>query len=173
MISYRAPGPEDAEALACLARETFHETFAHLYDPVNLNAFYDTHKTPEAAAQAIADPKVRILVAEEDGAMIAYCKIGFEASFVDYPAQGKKLVELKELYVRSSHQGGGVSKHLMAWALDVVQAAHPDEMILSVWSENHKAKAFYRKHGFDWVVNTHFMVGNHRDDEFLFMKPMK
>ncbi len=173
MIGYRVPGLDDALALANLARETFHETFAQLYAPEDLNAFYARSKTQEAAALAIADQRSPILVAEHAGELVAYCKVSLDACFEDYPAPGKKLVELKELYVRSSHQGSGVARHLMLWALETTGAAEPDEMVLSVWSGNHKAQAFYRKHGFDWVADTHFMVGNQRDEEFLFMRTMQ
>ncbi len=170
MIGFRAPQAKEAAALATLARETFIETFGHLYSSEDLTAFLEAHKTPEAVAGALADPKSCFRVAEADGELIGYCKIGLAPTFEDWPAQGRRQIELKELYIRSGHQGSGVAATLMAWAVEVARESGAEEMVLSVWSGNAKAQYFYRKHGFDWVADTHFMVGNQRDEEFLFAR---
>ena len=170
-VTYRAAKAEDAAALAALARETFVETFGHLYRPEDLNAFLDEHKTESAWDKALADPQSRVRVAEEDGALVGYCKVGLVPT-LDYECAGKRVSELKELYVRSTHQGAGMAPVLMDWALDVARDAASDEMILSVWSENIRAQRFYKRYGFDWHADTYFMVGSHRDDEHLYLKVM-
>lgn len=170
-VTYRAGVVADAAALAALARETFVETFGHLYRPEDLNAFLEEHKTEPAWAAALADRDVHVRVAEADGQMVGYCKIGLVPT-LDYDCAGKRVSELKELYIRSTHQGAGIAPVLMDWALEQARAAQSDEMILSVWSENARAQRFYRRYGFAWVADTYFMVGSHRDDEHLYMKPM-
>lgn len=170
-VSYRAARAEDAAALAALARETFVETFGHLYRPEDLSAFLDEHKTEAAWTQTLADPHARVRVAEDGGVLVGYCKIGLVPT-LDYDCAGKTVAELKELYFRETHQGTGMAPVLMDWALDQARAAKADEMILSVWSENVRAQRFYKRYGFDWVADTFFMVGSHRDDEHLYMKVM-
>ena len=40
-------------------------------------------------------------------------------------------------------------------------------VLLSVWSQNHRAQAFYLKHGFEKIAEFKFPVGETLDDEFL------
>jgi ribosomal protein S18 acetylase RimI-like enzyme len=170
-VSYRAARVEDASALAALARETFVETFGHLYRPEDLDAFLDEHKTDAAWAKALADPQSRTRVTEDGGVLVGYCKVGLVPT-LDYDCAGKRVSELKELYIRATHQGAGLAPVLMDWALEQARETASDEMILSVWSENIRAQRFYKRYGFDWIADTFFMVGNHRDDEHLYLKVM-
>ncbi len=172
MITTRSPLVSEITALATLGRETFVETFAHLYDAHDLNAFLDRCYSVEGVTSDFHNPHYRYQVASKGDDMIGYCKIGFSPTFDDYDVGGKAVVELKQLYVSSDFQGEGVAPVLMDWALHQATAHGAEEMVLSVWSGNERAQRFYRRYGFDWVADTHFMVGNHRDDEFLFMKPM-
>ena len=92
-VSYRAARVEDASALAALARETFVETFGHLYRPEDLDAFLDEHKTDAAWAKALADPQSRTRVAEDGGVLVGYCKVGLVPT-LDYDCAGKRVSEL-------------------------------------------------------------------------------
>jgi diamine N-acetyltransferase len=169
---YRVPEAADAAALATLARDSFVETFAHLYAPEDLNAFLDTSRRPEVILEGLANPMSRYLVVEDAGKMVGYCKMGLNPVFEDYDPEGRRVVELKELYILAMHQGTGIAQKLMDWALEVAREHKADEVVLSVWSGNAKGQRFYQKHGFSWLADTYFMVGNQRDEEFLFMRPM-
>jgi ribosomal protein S18 acetylase RimI-like enzyme len=170
MIAYRAARPDEAGALAELARDTFVETFGSLYSAEDLDAFLSAYKTPVWMARALADADKRIHVAVEDDRLIGYCIVAFTSS-LDYDLAGKKVVELSQLYLPNAYQGKGIAKALMDWALE--QARDADEMILSVWSGNERAQRFYQKYGFAWIADTVFMVGAHRDEEFLYRKQMR
>ncbi len=170
-ISYRPPRTDEAEALAALGLETFVETFGHLYSAENLALFVEQSYTPAAIRAEMANPERRYRVAEEDGRLIGYCKIGFDRT-LDYDAGGRKIAELKQLYIYASHQGRGVAQHLTDWAVDQARAAGAEALLLSVYHDNVRAQRFYAKNGFDHVADTYFMVGNHRDDEYLYLKPL-
>jgi diamine N-acetyltransferase len=172
MIVYRKPLDSEISALADLGRDTFVDTFGHLYTSEDLSAFLGHAYSLASVTADFLNPDICYFIAEEDGALIGYCKIGLAPHFADYDVAGKSVVELKQLYIRSGHQGGGIAPVLMDWALNEASARNADEMVLSVWSQNERAQRFYRRYGFDWIANTFFMVGTHRDDEFLFMKPM-
>lgn len=167
MIQYRSAVPEDAEALAELGRTSFVDAFGHLYSAEDLNTFLESTYTPEVAATDIANPMRLFRIAESDGAMVGYCKLGFDKS-LDYEAGDRRVVELKQLYLRGKQTGTGIGGALMNWALAEARDRGFDEVVLSVWSENHGAQRFYRKHGFEKVGDTIFMVGKQRDEEFLF-----
>jgi diamine N-acetyltransferase len=167
-ISYRTPKPCEAAALADLARTTFCDTFAHLYTPDDLALFLDAHKTEAVFARTLSDGRHIFRVAEQDGRMVGYCKLGLDATLLDLPPGWEGGIELKELYLAQGAQGAGVGPALMDWALAEARAARAPVIILSVWSENFRAQRFYERYGFSHIADTYFMVGTHRDDEFLF-----
>lgn len=167
MVLLRTPDAVDASALAKLGRDTFVETFGHLYSAEDLNSFLDQTFAVDAVAADIADPARALLVAEDETGLIGYCKLGFTVS-LDYDPGDRRAMELKQLYVRESAIGSGLGARLMQWALDQARARGFDMIILSVWSENFRAQRFYQRHGFAKIGDTIFMVGNHRDEEFLY-----
>jgi diamine N-acetyltransferase len=167
-IIYRTPAPSEAATLAELSRTTFCDTFAHLYSAEDLNAFLDTHKTEAAFSRTLTDGRHIFQVAEQGGVLVGYCKLGLDGSLPGLPKGWRDGIELKELYLSSSVQGAGVGPALMAWAMDEAQARNAPTMVLSVWSGNDRAQRFYRKRGWQHIADTFFMVGNHRDDEYLY-----
>lgn len=172
MITYRAPSPHEAAALADLGRNSFVETFGHLYRSEDLNAFLEDTYAPDGVRAQVESPRYIFRVAEEDGQLVGYCKLGLDVS-LDYDPGEKTVVELKQLYLMATHQGVGVARALMDWAIAEAEARAADEIILSVWAENARAQRFYQKYGFEWIADTYFMVGSHRDEEFLYAKKMK
>ena len=58
----------------------------------------------------------------------------------------------------------------MSAAFDWLNQAYPGPIWIGVWSENHRAQAIYSRAGFSKVGDYHFMVGDHRDDEYIFRR---
>jgi diamine N-acetyltransferase len=172
VIAYRDATPEDAGPLASLARETFDEAFGYLYAPEDLAAFFKQAKTPEALARWIADPRGRVRIAEADGRMIGYCIVGLRSK-LDHRIEGRRVVDLDQLYIRASHHGAGVAQQLMAWAMEQAEAENADDLVLSVYSGNERGMAFYRKLGFTYLRDATFTVGKQVDAEYLYVKSLK
>lgn len=166
MINYRPAKSEDVPALSELGRTSFVDAFGHLYSVGNLNRFLKQSYSQPVVEAELADPARLFRIAERDGLMVGYCKIGFDVT-LDHDSGGRKVMELKQLYLRGSETGSGVGATLMAWALDEARARGFQDVILSVWSENHGAQRFYARHGFEKIGDTIFMVGDHRDEEYL------
>lgn len=162
---YRAPGSDDADALAALGRATFIETFGRLYARDDLEAFLTRAFGPAGLPRELADPLFDFRVAEADGRMLAYAKLGPLRVPVD--ARGRRAVELRQLYVLKPWQGSGVSQELMHWALARARARGAQDLFLSVYAENWRAQRFYAGFGFVEVGTYKFMVGNHADDELI------
>lgn len=171
MIAYRAPRADEAEALAVLARDTFDEAFGALYKPADLAAFYAEWKTAEAFARWIADPRVHLRVAYDDGTPIGYAMAGLD-QMLDYDPGPRRAVELKQLYSLARYHGSGVAHALMDWVVQVARQAQADEIVLSVYSGNARGHAFYAKHGFAKVADTIFVVGEQVDAEYLYVKTL-
>jgi ribosomal protein S18 acetylase RimI-like enzyme len=165
----RAATPADVPALARLARDSFVAAFGQMYSAADLAAFLAAHKSEAATAALVDDPEGLLQVAERDGAMIAYCKIGFHCGWPDH-ARGSRVMELKQLYAAAEATGGGVGSRLMDWAMAQFAARGADEIQLSVWSGNHRAQRFYARYGFEKVADVTFQVGAQTDAEFLFAR---
>ena len=55
----------------------------------------------------------------------------------------------------------------MDWVLAEARAARRDELYLSVFTDNHRAKRFYARYGFEAVGPYDFMVGSHADEDII------
>jgi ribosomal protein S18 acetylase RimI-like enzyme len=166
-INYRAATTADIDALAQLARISFVDAFGHLYRAEDLQMFVDrTYATATIAAE-MANPQRLYRLAECDGALVGYCKLGLATSFA-HDLSPRRVIDLAQLYLHRDMTGKGVGDALMQWALQEARDRGYDDMLLSVYSENFGAQRFYHRYGFAKYADTFFMVGNHRDDEFLY-----
>lgn len=162
-IAYRDAGPADAATLAALGRATFTETFGHLYTPENLAAFLETHSVEHWRAE-LSDLRFRVRLAEECGRAAAYAKLGPPS----LPFEIRRpCVELRQFYVLKPWHGRGVASELMRWALAEARAQGAEELYLSVFVDNHRARRFYERHRFEVIGSYHFMVGTHADDDLI------
>lgn len=162
--------PEDAPAVAALGREAFCAAFAHLYCAQDLDGFLAASHSPAKAAVEIADPAMRVhLAIGEDGALLGFCKLVLACGWPDH-ARAERVIELKQLYTDPAATGRGIGAALMEWALAQAATEKAGEMQLSVWSENDGAQRFYARYGFEKMADIHFMVGQQRDEEFLFAR---
>jgi GNAT superfamily N-acetyltransferase len=163
MISYRDGTPDDAPAIGALFRQGFIDTFGHIYDPKDLAAFFEKF-TQAAWRSELADPDFAFRLAEEDGALAGYAKI----SSVSLPvAPAGPAAELRQLYVLKRWHGTGIARTLMEWVVAQAYARGAETLYLSVFTENHRARSFYARHGFEEVRPYVFMVGNHADQDII------
>lgn len=162
--------PEDVDALAALGRKAFCAAFAHLYGEADLNAFLLASHAPAKVRAEIADPGMRVQVAlANDGTLAGFCKLVMACGWPEH-ARAAPAVELKQLYTDPAATGRGIGAALMDWALYTATGHGAGEMQLSVYSDNPGAQRFYARYGFAKVADIHFMVGNQRDEEYLFAK---
>ncbi len=162
-ILYRIAGPDDAALLADLFRRSFTETFGHLYRSDDLAAFLDRHSQDEWRNQ-LGDPRFAVRLAEAGETPAGYAKLG--PLSLPYEPRGE-AIELKQLYVLRPWHGQGIAQALMQWVLAQARASGGDELILSVFVDNRRARRFYERYGFEHVGNYAFMVGNHEDEDLI------
>jgi len=163
MISFRNAGPADAESLADLGRRTFVETFGHLYKPEDLSLFLENHSADRWRGE-LSDPALVVRLAEEEGVAAAYAKLGPPSLPFEPRAP---CIELRQFYVLKPWHGSGVARELMEWSLAEARARGAKEMYLSVFVDNHRARRFYERYGFEFVQPYAFMVGSHADEDHI------
>lgn len=162
-ITYRNATAADAGLMARIGPESFTETFGHLYTPENLAAFLVNHSEANWCGE-LADPRFAVRIAEEDGAAIGFAKLGPPS--LPFEVEGP-TAELRQLYVLKPWQGAGVASALMAWVLDEARRRGAAQLFLSVFIDNHRARAFYARYGFEAVGSYAFMVGSHADEDVI------
>jgi ribosomal protein S18 acetylase RimI-like enzyme len=163
-VTVRRATPDDAETLTALGRETFADTFAHLYPPEDLAAFQAEAHTPERYAAWALDPAYGLWIADAGGEAIGYALAG--PCHLPHPEVTPDCGELWRIYVRKDTQGTGLGKRLMDKTLDWLTRPGRD-LWIGVWSENHKAQQLYYRYGFEKVGEYEFPVGKQRDHEFI------
>jgi len=162
-FAYRDADAADAAALALFAERTFVETFGHLYPPEDLSAYVGAKYQTHVIAAEIADAETRYVLALRDGAIVGYSKLGV----VDMDVDATDALELHRLYVDTSVKGAGVAKTLMDDGLAWARGKGARVMFLSVWENNTRAQAFYKRYGFEHVKEHKFMVGRVADRDFI------
>jgi diamine N-acetyltransferase len=163
-VTYRTATLADAATLSSLGATTFVQTFGHLYSQANLDAFLVNH-SPESWAAELADRDFAVRIAESDGAAIGYAKLG--PPHLPFDAGARVATELRQLYVLPGWHGSGVAVALTDWIMTTARARGAQDIYLSVYTENPRAQAFYRRYGFVQVGAYQFMVGDHADEDVI------
>jgi ribosomal protein S18 acetylase RimI-like enzyme len=168
MTDIRIAQPADAEALSAFAEASFVHTFGHLYDPADLALFLSTWNPPERVRAQIADPAYEIaLVRGEAGAILGYIKMG-PLDFDLPPEQPTDdAVELHQIYLAHAAKGTGLATRLMDWGIAWARE-RASVLYLTVFTDNPRAQAVYRRYGFYDVGRNAFRVGNHVDEDRFF-----
>ena len=167
-ISYRTAAAADAAVLADIGARTFTATFGHLYSPENLAAFLENHTVAEWAAALAGTAAVRL--AEADGGAIGYARL--DELILPVDTGGRVPANLYQLYVDPEWHGRGVAAVLMDWVIATARAQGAQDLWLSVFTDNHRARAFYRRYGFIEVMPYKFMVGTQADDDIICRLPL-
>lgn len=160
-VAFRTATPADAALLAQIGARSFTATFGHLYSLENLTAFLTAH-TAEAWTAELTDARFVVRIGEADGAPAAYAKLG-PCKLPFTPPEG--AIELKQFYVLAPWHGSGVAAAMMDWVLAEARARGANEIYLSVFIDNHRARRFYEHYGFARVGAYAFMVGDHEDTD--------
>lgn len=159
----------DAAELCDFAWRVFVETFLEdlncAYPPADLAAFREESYRPHVYEKWIASEDYGVWIAEADGQKLGYA-VTCPCSF-DHALARPEAGELKRLYIAREGQGRGIAPAMLEVAVGRLRAQGRTPVMLSVWSENHRAQAFYMKHGFRKIAEFKFPVGETVDDEFL------
>jgi GNAT superfamily N-acetyltransferase len=167
-ITYRDATPGDAATLDRIFDTSFCDTFAHLYRPEDLETFLSGFGVADWEAQ-LRDPAFAVRIAEVEGVPVAYVKIGP----LKLPVEtSRRAMLLDQFYVLKEHHGVGIAHALMDWTLDEVRRRGAEELYLTVFVDNHRARRFYERYGFEAVGRYDFMVGSHADEDLIMRKDL-
>jgi GNAT superfamily N-acetyltransferase len=164
--SFRDGMPEDAAALDRIFDVTFSGTFGHLYRPEDLHAFLSGFTISDWERE-LGDGRYAYRIAEECGVPVGYAKLGPRKIPVE---PGGPALLLDQIYVLKEHHGTGIATGLMDWAIGEAKARGAEELYLTVFIENERARRFYGRYGFQDVGRYAFMVGEQADEDIILRK---
>jgi diamine N-acetyltransferase len=165
-VTFRDGRPGDAAALDRLFDTVFCDTFGHLYQPDDLGSFLTAYGVEDWAAD-LADPAYAFRIAESRGALVGYVKLGPNTLPVE--TDGPSIL-LDQFYVATEHHGAGIARELMDWAIGEAGRRGAAELYLTVYIDNHRARRFYDRYGFEPVGRYDFMVGSQADEDVIMRK---
>ena len=148
----RPARPDEAAALARLATVTLRGAFERDIPAVHLEPYLASSFTPAKTAAELSDPLVRLLVAEEAGALGGYAKLQLGAC--PETVRATHPIELVRMYLLPEWYGRGAGDALMAHTLGVARTLACDVLWLKVWDRNDRARRFYARRGFSDVGET-------------------
>jgi ribosomal protein S18 acetylase RimI-like enzyme len=165
-IGYRDATPADAATLDRIFDTSFCDTFAHLYRPDDLDSFLTSFGVKDWEAQ-LRDAAYAFRIGEADGEPVGYVKLGP----LKLPVEtDRPAILLDQLYILKDYHGIGIAHALMDWAVEEAQRRAAEEMYLTVYVDNHRARRFYDRYGFEPVGRYDFMVGSHADEDIIMRK---
>lgn len=171
MIDYRNAENTDGRALDDMARRVWLATFGHSAPPKDIDAYLSNAYGPEGALlRHLADPAYDFQIALKDGAVIGYCKLG--PTFFTGEVPTDRTVHLHQLYVDPAEHGSGVAAALLQWACDLARRRDATAMLLTVWENNARARAFYEKHGFVHIADYAFQTGSQIDRDMIMRRAL-
>ena len=169
MIATRDGTVAEAARIGEFFRSNFVATFGHLYDRRDLDAFLSRFTT-DFWTRELLDPRFAFRVAEVEGELVGTCKVGP----MDLPVEdcGEGARELHQIYIAESAKGSGLANEFMNWSYQTARELGGDTLYLSVFTDNHRARRFYERHGFVEVGPYAFMVGDHADADIIMKRPI-
>lgn len=159
----RRAGKADAAYVRDLFCRSYADTFGHTYQPGVMERWFEESCTLERFEGECTDPAFAIFLAEDAGGrLLGYCTLG---PYDIEPETVKRWWVLRQLYLDPSAKGTGLGQRLLEQGIAEARARGYEELYLTVWIENHRARRFYERNGFVEVGRYAFVVGDQVDDD--------
>jgi diamine N-acetyltransferase len=156
---------DDVEALSAFAAAIFPLGGRPGADPLDLSHYIATELTAKCFRTWIENPNAIMFVAEIADQICGYVLV---LRLSPHPQiEDAAPAELRKLYVAPAHHGRGIADELVRQALTSLERDCRAAVWLSVFSENPRAIAFYKKWGFRIVGTQLFLVGADPQRDFL------
>ncbi len=156
---------DDVEALSAFASAAIPLGGPPGADPLDLAHYIAAELTAKCFRTWIENPNAIMFVAEMADQICGYVLVlrsSRHPQIEDFaPA------ELRKLYVAPARHGSGIADELVRQALTSLERDRRAAVWLSVFSENPRAIAFYKKWGFRIVGTQLFLVGADPQRDFL------
>ncbi len=153
----------DAAALAEFAARTFADTYGADNRPEDMRAHLASSFGVALQSSELAASDVATLLGYDVETLVAYAQV--RRNVPPPCATQPRAVELHRFYVDRPAHGRGAAQQLMAAVFARARELGGQHLWLSVWDQNPRAIAFYKKVGFEDAGSTEFIVGSDRQTD--------
>ena len=163
--------PTDSHELALIGAATFLETFAAILDGAAIVEHCRREHVASAYERFLSDGASAWLARVEPGG----APVGFALlAATDLPGSARdgSDIELKRIYLLSRFHGSGCGKALMDTAVERAEARGARRLLLGVYAGNTRARAFYRRQGFEQIADRRFRVGDREYDDVVLARTL-
>ncbi|PZP15354.1 MAG: GNAT family N-acetyltransferase [Sphingomonas hengshuiensis] len=166
MIDYRLATPVDGPVLDSVARRIWLDTFGHSASADDIALYLaEAYGANGRLITNLANPAHRFQLALDAGQIAGFAQLS--PVWLDDPAIVAGAMQLSQLYVDRPWHGTGVPQALMRWTMNTARGLGATALVLTVWEENHRAKAFYDRQGFIHIADYAFPTGNQVDRDLI------
>lgn len=141
-LTFRDAVPTDIAAIVRLMHEGQIRADTPPLDPATL----DDPRYRAAFDEIAADPAHRLIVAEQDGAVVGTVQISYLPGLSHF---GARRATFENVFVSRRHRGTGVGTAMMQWAIGQSRDAGCSIIQLTSGKVRTDAHRFYRKLGFE------------------------
>ncbi len=159
-------GIGDRFVLSELGARTFVESHGHSASADDIRGYVERKFSPEALFLELQDPNHYFFILYHQGQAVGYIKCILNCPHEELPVDA--LTKLERLYLLQEFHGTGAGQRMLDYAIHFAQQCGQKGMWLYVWTENHRAIAFYEKNGFiraghfDFEISPTHTNPNHR-----------
>lgn len=163
--------PAVAAQLAELGRQTFHDTFAAANRAEDMAAYEAEAFGPDQQLTELRDRENTFLLAYMNAELVGYAKLRDNSALGLAEEQDPAgRLEIERLYVRQDWLGTGLGAALMRGALALAEQLHCSAVVLGVWEQNARARAFYQRFGFKQIGQHPFRLGQDVQTDLILRK---
>lgn len=162
--------PSDAVALSDLAVRTFRDTFGSENTAEDMAMYLAKSYSVTQTEQELGDPAMATLVAESDGALIAFAQLRLGSSPPGLETAAP--LEIWRFYLEQPWHGQGIAAELMSRVQAHAAEQGAETLWLGVWERNARGIAFYRKVGFTDVGAQEFVLGTDVQRDRVMLRPV-
>ena len=151
---------DDAQLLSALSAVTFFDTFNGSCTDEDIQQFIETCFNPGQVYKELQDTDDFYFIAFIKEEAVGYIRMKEDETDI-IEIKKHRGIELKRIYVLKEYHSQKIGAKLMNFALDFAAEKNYELIWLGVWEHNEKAKAFYKKFGFEDTGFKHpFPIGS-------------
>jgi GNAT superfamily N-acetyltransferase len=169
-LEFRVALPDDAADLAAFAERIFRDTFGPDNRAENMDTYCGAAFALAQVRRELVDPARHTLFALLGGERVGYAQL--RAAPPPAFVTGDAPLEILRFYIARSWQGRGIADALMAHMIDAAHQRGARTLYLAVWERNHRAAAFYARHGFSRIGSVAFLMGTDRQTGDVMVRPV-
>lgn len=164
-LSLTKCSPDHLDLLLEIARSTFIDSFKHLNDPEDFEAYLEEAFDREKIENELKNSEVFYYLVYNGTTSVGYFKLNSARAQTDI--SDPDAFEIERIYVCKEYQGLKIGNWMMAQIIEIAQKAGMVYLWLGVWEENQSAILFYQRLGFKKFKEHAFYIGKDKQSDWL------